>query len=162
MVEIDLVQPTAAEVVALIRGADRFREGDIVNGALPPRVILDQSRYLLSDAHLSYRWSVPFLVVATADNVVIGSIGGKGLLTDDTDVELAYNIAPAYRGRGLATRAIALITQLAIADGLLPLAHVEPLNTASKKALLNNGYRLECRVCMPAGFVLDRYRWSPD
>jgi RimJ/RimL family protein N-acetyltransferase len=160
--QIDLVQPTAAEVATLLRGAGTFREYEIVDGALPPMVILDQSRYLLSDAPLSYRWSVPFLVVATVENTVIGSIGGKGLLTDDTDVELGYNIAPAFRGRGLATRAIALITELAIADGLLPLAHVEPSNTASLKALLNNGYTLECRVHMPAGFVLDRYRWSPD
>lgn len=156
---IKLLQPLTDEVGGLLRGQRYFRGNAIVEGALPPKVILDQSRYLLSSAPLAYRWSVPFLIVAPDERRVVGNIGGKGLLNGDDEIELGYNVARTYRGRGIASRAIAVISTWALADGLVPLAHVEPHNEASRRALLSNGYRLDCRVSMPAGFVLDRYRY---
>ena len=155
---IDLVHPRQDEVAGLLLREPTFRDFAVAAGALPPRVITDQGRRGLVDHPLAYRWSMPFLIVLVAERTVVGSVGGKGYLPDDTEVELGYNVAPDYRRRGIATQAVAEVVRLAMEDGLSTLAHVEPANSASAKVLANTGFRLEERIVLPAGFQLDRYR----
>lgn len=154
---IDLWQPTSTEVDALLGGSDRLRGAEIVDGALPDNVILDQCKRLAIHYRHRYKWTVPFMIYYPSEGKIVGSIGGKGLLADDDEIELGYNVAVAYRRRGIATEAIKLLTAEALADGLSPLAHVQPANEASARALARCGYCLEHRIALPDGIELHRY-----
>ena len=59
--------------------------------------------------------------------------------------ELGYVVAPAARGRGVATAALRLLTDWAFAElGALRLElHIGVTNEASKRVAERNGYRLE-------------------
>jgi RimJ/RimL family protein N-acetyltransferase len=82
-------------------------------------------------------WWIHQLVV---DDQVVGDIGFHGPPADGS-VEIGYAVVPAWRGRGLATRACALIVELAWRAGARAvLAEAEPSNGASRKVLLNNGF----------------------
>lgn len=159
---ISLQQPDGRELLGLRKGAKEFRGVPLAVEALPPGVVLDQSRHLLSAAPLSYRWTAPFLIVDDRLEQVIGSIGGKGILEEEVEVELGYNVAPTHRNRGVAREAIRLITIMAIADHLRPLAHVEPWNVHSVRALMANGYISEGIITLPAGLELERFRFLPN
>ncbi len=159
---IELYQPTFAEVGRLLRQPGTFRSWPVADGALPPRPILDQCRYVLEDSPLSARWTLPFLIVWPAVKAVVGNIGGKGLLSGEEEIELGYNIAPAYRRRRIATEAIRRVVEFARADGLLPIAHVEQENEGSQRALARNGFALAETFTFPASMELQRWRWSPD
>ncbi|MBB4078188.1 GNAT superfamily N-acetyltransferase [Lewinella aquimaris] len=160
---IDLVLPTPEELRALLRNRKHFRGFEIVQEALPPRVILDQSRYFPTSTPLTYRWAVPHLIVLGEEDRVVGSIGGKGLLPGEEEVELGYNVAPAYRGRGIMKQAIHLVMEMAKGDGLGLIAHVAPSNLPSRAVLTANGFSHDATVSWPVGFALERWRWpSPD
>ena len=138
---------------ALLKRPTDFRGLRLAEGALPPREILDQSRYLLNDAPLSYRWTIPFLV-RYADKIV-GSIGGKGILEDEDVVEIGYNVAPAHRGRGVGTLMVSKITSLAKHDGIRlprPRGRRQPglPAYAGKERFPPNGHRLSTGQFRPA------------
>ena len=83
------------------------------------------------------RWWIRQLVV---DDQVVGDIGFHGPPAGGS-VEIGYAVVPARRGRGLATRACALILEEAWRAGADEvLADAEPDNPASRKVLLNNGF----------------------
>nr|WP_157975888.1 GNAT family N-acetyltransferase [Lewinella sp. IMCC34191] len=122
---------------------------------------MDQSLRGMQNSTRAYRWSVPFLIVYD-ERSVVGTIGGKGLMDAESEVELGYNVALPFRGRGIASRAIAEMCLLAASDGLDLLAHVEPENEASRRALLRNDFRMEALVRLPDSLDLERWSWSPD
>lgn len=93
---------------------------------------------------------------------MVGNIGGKGLLPGEEDIEIGYHVTEAYRRRGFATEAIRRFVEMARADELSPIAHVEPENEASRRALMNNGFRLSETFRFPASLELERWRWSAD
>ena len=155
---IELWLPTSAELLSLRNGTTQLRGAAIVAGALPPKPILDQGRYFGREEGLIRRWSNPYVIYLQEEAVIAGSIGGKGLLAGETEVELGYNVAQAYRRRGIATAAIAVLTDRACEDGLRLVAHVEPANEGSIRALEANGYRRECTLRLPDSLDLYRYR----
>ncbi len=159
---MELYQPQLDEWRALLRRPQSFRRWTIIPGALSPLPVLDQSRQLIQSEPLSVRYALPFLIVLPEAQVVVGNIGGKGLLPGEEEIELGYSIAQAYRRRGLATEAIRRIVILARADGLTPIAHVEPENEASRRALRKNGFRVVATFHFPASLKLERWRWSAD
>ena len=82
-------------------------------------------------------WWIHQLVV---DDQVVGDIGFHGPPADGS-VEIGYGVVPASRGRGLATRACALLVEVAWRAGAeAVLAEAEPGNPASRRVLLNNGF----------------------
>ena len=82
-------------------------------------------------------WWIHQLVV---DDRVVGDIGFHGPPSDGS-VEIGYSVVPARRGRGLATRACALIVEVAWRAGAGEVvAEAEPDNRASRNVLLNNGF----------------------
>ena len=159
---VRLALPIPPQLTELLRDPTRFASYAVAPGALPPRVVLDQARKVVSPDGRAYRWTAPHLIVF--DGGVVGSIGGKGLLEEEQEVEIGYNVAASYRRRGIATLAIGLLTQLANRDGLKVLAHVEPQNEASRRALARNGYHLEAYIRLPDSLDLERWAWSalPD
>lgn len=95
----------------------------------------------LSDNEEEYGWWTWF-PVHKADNQLIGSGGFKGKPGPEGTVEIGYEIAPAYRHRGLATEmARGLITH-AFADHRVTtiVAHTLAHENASTKVLQKCGF----------------------
>jgi RimJ/RimL family protein N-acetyltransferase len=154
--------PDAEELKELLRGATRFRANHILTGALPPRNWLDQTRYLSGSNERGYRWSVPYLITLADERLVVGSIGGKGVLDVESEVEIGYNVAPSRRGRGIATTAIRRLADIATGEGITLLAHTLPDNLASQNALLRGGFTFDEVMDLPDGIRLQRWSKSPD
>lgn len=87
-------------------------------------------------------WWMFYVVVG---QTVVGDVGFHGPPAAEPPyaVEIGYQILPAWRGRGLATRACELLLVQAWRDGAdLVTAEVEPGNEASRRVLLHCGFRL--------------------
>ena len=86
-------------------------------------------------------WWVSQIVV---DSRVVGDIGFHGPPGDQAParVEIGYCVVPAWRGRGVASRACALIVEQAWTLGAaVIMADTESDNVASQRVLLRNGFR---------------------
>jgi [ribosomal protein S5]-alanine N-acetyltransferase len=84
-------------------------------------------------------WWVHQIVV---DGVVVGDIGFHGPPDPGRTVEIGYSVVPAWRGRGVATRACELILQRAWQGGAeIVIAETDHDNLASQAVLLRNGFR---------------------
>ena len=85
-----------------------------------------------------------WLYAIVVDGLVVGDAGFNGPPApgQPVEVEIGYQVVPAHRGRGLATRACALLLELAWAHGAdLVRADAEPENVASRAVLRANGFR---------------------
>jgi ribosomal-protein-alanine N-acetyltransferase len=85
------------------------------------------------------RWSVWTMAL---DGVVVGSASFKGGPDVRGVVEIGYGVAPAYRGRGVATEAVIALTELALADpGVRAVvATTDPHNLSSMRVLEKAGF----------------------
>ena len=84
-------------------------------------------------------WWVHHIVV---DGVVVGDIGFHGPPGPERTVEIGYSVVPAWRRRGVASRACNLILQRAWQDGAeIVIAETDHHNVASQAVLLRNGFR---------------------
>ena len=83
-------------------------------------------------------WWVHQIVV---DGLVVGDIGFHGPPGPDSVVEIGYSVVPAWRGRGVATRACELILEQAWQDGAeIVVAETDDDNVASQAVLVRNGF----------------------
>ena len=88
-------------------------------------------------------WWIHQIVV---DGVVVGDIGFHGPPGPELAVEIGYSVVPAWRGRGVASRACALILQQAWQDGAdTVVAETDHDNVASQAVLLRNGFQRATR-----------------
>ncbi len=156
-----LLQPDPVEWPRLLREGT-FRGLPIASEALPSRNLVEQYLLGVVDAPLGYKYGTPFLIVWEAEGLIVGNIGGKGLLPDEDEVELGYQTAPAYEGRGIMTAALGAMQLMARQDGLGLLAHVERDNQASRRVLEKAGFTCEALVRLPASLLLERWSWSSD
>ena len=87
-------------------------------------------------------WLHQIVVRAGGDDVVVGDIGFHGPPEPGprTVVEIGYAIVPAWQGRGVATRACALLLEQAWRNGA-DLVQAEAENPASRAVLLKCGFR---------------------
>jgi RimJ/RimL family protein N-acetyltransferase len=84
-------------------------------------------------------WWVHQIVV---DGVVVGDVGFHGPPGMEKVVEIGYSVVPAWRGRGVASRACDLILQQAWQDGAeIVVAETDHDNVASQAVLFGNGFR---------------------
>jgi RimJ/RimL family protein N-acetyltransferase len=84
-------------------------------------------------------WWIYQIVV---DRVVVGDIGFHGPPSPELAVEIGYSVVPAWRRRGIATRACAVIMQQAWQDGAFTVvAETDADNVASQAVLLRNGFQ---------------------
>ena len=98
--------------------------------------------------HEEYRRqrSVQF-AVTTAGDGADGVVGIKSIDHDHLTAEVGYWLGPWARGRGVASRALAMMSDWAFEVGLLRLeAYVHTDNLASHRVLLNAGYEREGTV----------------
>ncbi|AKN17920.1 GNAT family N-acetyltransferase [Mycobacterium haemophilum] len=87
---------------------------------------------------------------------------GEGL--GSGQVNVAYGLYPAWRGHGLATRAVDLVCRYATEHGATEaVVKVEPENAASAKVALRAGFAFVRQIREQSGTVFDRYErvlWS--
>ncbi|MFE7560519.1 GNAT family N-acetyltransferase [Kitasatospora sp. NPDC057500] len=73
-------------------------------------------------------------------------------------VNIAYGLYPAWRGRGLVTRAVHLVCGYAAREGASEgVIRVDPENHASAAVARRAGFRYSGQVAEPTGPPLDRY-----
>ena len=120
---------------------------------------LDFSAAKLAGAETGTHWWAPFLFVHRADRAVIGIGGCKGP-PDAGVVEIGYSIAPAYRGRGLATEAARALVEHAFtfAEVREVCAHTLPEPNASNRILTKAGFRFAGEVTHPEDGHI--WRWE--
>jgi RimJ/RimL family protein N-acetyltransferase len=96
-------------------------------------------RAMLGAVGESPKWWIHQIVV---DGVVVGDIGFHGPPSPELAVEIGYSVVPAWRGRGVASRACALILQQAWQDGAdTVVAETDAGNVISQIVLLRNGFQ---------------------
>ena len=111
-------QPDSVDAVAMVVAAHRAVTGEF---GKPPA------------------WWIHHIVV---NGVVVGDIGFHGPAAADGAVEIGYTVVPAWRGRGVASRACGLIVEKAWQDGAeIVIAETEDGNVASQMVLLRNGFQ---------------------
>jgi RimJ/RimL family protein N-acetyltransferase len=105
-------------------------------------------------------WTHGFALVERATGAVVGGCAFKGPPDADGAVEIAYGLAPAYRGRGYAREAARALSEFALGAGgaRCVRAHTRPDNAASARVLEACGFA-------PVGEVLDPedglvHRWE--
>lgn len=82
----------------------------------------------------------PWLVV-TDTGLVVGGVGFHGAPDEKGRAEIGYGIAGSFRGRGVASAAVAHLLALPVLPGVTALvAHTDPDNPASQRVLERNGF----------------------
>jgi RimJ/RimL family protein N-acetyltransferase len=86
-----------------------------------------------------------FAILDAAGGSFLGFAAAVALDLDALEAELGYMVAPQARGRGIAGRAVDLMTRWCFDElGLERLElRIDPLNTGSTKVAERSGYRLE-------------------
>jgi RimJ/RimL family protein N-acetyltransferase len=96
-------------------------------------------RAMLGAVNESPAWWIHQMIV---DGVVVGDIAFHGPPGPELAVEIGYSVVPAWRRRGVASRACALILQQAWQDGAdTVVAETDADNVASQAVLLRNGFQ---------------------
>ena len=121
---------------------------------------LDFAAAKLAGAEADAQWWAPFLFVHRADRAVVGIGGCKGPPDAAGVVEIGYSIAPAYRGRGLATEAARALVEHAFtfAEVREVCAHTLPEPNASNRILTKAGFRFAGEVTHPEDGRI--WRWE--
>lgn len=163
---IDLLPQTPERLRALLEGANVFErhfgtrvaEGvrDFLTG---PDVSADFLARLNGSA-VPDPWKDGFAIVHVADNLIVGLCSFTGPPLADNTVEIAYGIAPRYRGRGYASEAARALIAYAFASGRVRTirAHTLPEYNASTSVLLKCGFTLIGEITHPEDGVV--WRWE--
>ena len=132
---------------AILSGDDVLAKRVLVNCAAPwTEMGLDPFKYSLEkiSSHPDEKNWWGYLPILKEENMLIGSGGYHGKPTEDGNVEIGYEIAPAYRNRGLATEMARALINHAFRNKQIyaALAHTLAEENASVKVLKNCGMKL--------------------
>ncbi|MEY2530922.1 MAG: [ribosomal protein S5]-alanine N-acetyltransferase [Verrucomicrobiota bacterium] len=88
-------------------------------------------------------WNFGFAILHKIDNLMIGLCGFAGPPDSEGVVEVAYSIAPAYQGKGLATEAATVLVAFARQSGRVRIvrAHTFPKTNPSTSVLKKCGFK---------------------
>jgi len=118
--------PDSIDAIAMVMAAHQAMTG----------AVLSSSKGAIDETPA---WWIHHIVV---NDVVVGDIGFHGPAGPDRAVEIGYTVVPAWRGRGVASRACGLIVEQAWQDGAeIVIAETEDDNVASQAVLLRNGFQ---------------------
>ncbi len=86
-----------------------------------------------------------FLFIDRARRTVVGNGGYAGPPNLEGEVEIGYEVAPAFRGSGYATGAVRLLLERAFQDGAVKqvVAHTLPEKNASNAVLVKSNFVLD-------------------
>jgi RimJ/RimL family protein N-acetyltransferase len=141
---LDLIQISPAHVVAWRSGASEFQQrfGLSVADGLPD--FYEGYETLLSKLTVPPdEWLLGYQIALRDECKVIGGCGYKGPPDTDNAVEIAYIIAPDYRGRGFAREAAAALLRRGFESSSIKTvrAHTLPEENASTHILTRCGLR---------------------
>ena len=158
---LTLMPLTERDLHELIEAPDAFAQRHaltIAAGACAPAFVYKRA---LTNMLTAPDWAGVLgtrLYVLEGERVVIGSGGVKAPPLADGEVEIGYGLAPAWRGRGYATRAARILTDEALAQGASRVsAFTTPENTASWKLLQRIGYLRDGETIDPDDGLV--WRW---
>ncbi len=105
-------------------------------------------------------WQHGFAIIDRESGTVIGGAGFKGPPDAAGMVEIAYGLAPGFRGRGFATEAAAALTAFVSKQENIRLvrAHTLPTANASTRVLAKCGFRHVGEVVDPQDGLV--WRWE--
>ncbi len=105
-------------------------------------------------------WIHGFALIHRANKAVIGRGAFKGPPGADGVVEIAYDIAPDYQGKGYATEAAQALVSYAFKSGKVRVvrAHTLPEANASTRVLTKCGFRQVGEVMDPEDGLI--WRWG--
>jgi len=153
-------------LLALIDGAERFEAdaGVQLADGLRAMFVSDEVSPAwiahLRDAPGPDPWTLGFAVMQRDEDRVIGSAAFKGAPDEQGVVEIAYGIAPSYRGGGFATEAARALVSFALerVDVTSIRAHTKPENDASGRVLSKCGFHQVGEVVDPEDGLV--WRWE--
>ncbi len=144
-----LISADLALVDAALEGNDELSDAlgvPVVEGWATFAGALEATRGRLESDPDATAWGTRLIVAGEAPELV-GWGGFKGPPFDGT-VELGYEIAESRWGRGLATAAVQLILEEALADDEVSrvIAHTLPERNASNRVLEKTGFEFDCEA----------------
>jgi ribosomal-protein-alanine N-acetyltransferase len=164
--DLVLIPYRPAALLALIEGAAEFRSSFGFPAAeglreflLGPEVSPGYIDMLRASSEPDI-WRHGFAILEKASQVVVGNVAFVGPPDDAGEVEIAYGVSPAFEGRGYATQAAAVITELAFADERVRkvIAHTLPEGNASTRVLGKNGFTFTGEIHHPQDGLI--WRWE--
>ena len=103
-------------------------------------------------------WTHGVALVERASGALVGSAGFKGPPDADGVVEVAYWLAPAYRGRGYAREAAGMgMPPMRVPGVRCVRAHTRPDNAASARVLAACGFALVREVLDPEDGLVQQW-----
>ena len=153
-----------AHLRALIEGADRYEHASGLRLAEGIREFLSagEPEYIaeIQNATAADPWRLGFAIVLEETTLVVGMCGFKGPPDSDGMAEIAYGIAPAWQGKGFATRAAKELIEFARRSGLVATlrAHTLPEPNASTRVLEKCAFQHTGEVTDPADGLV--WRWE--
>lgn len=146
---IELVPQSARIALAVLEGAAaaesatglRFADGTCgFMGAASPQYIARLRAAPSPEKPDPLQWG--YLVVHAGEHMVVGTTGFRKPPDEAGLVEIAYGIAPAFQGRGIATEAARKTIALALASGRVSkvIAHTLAEPNASTRVLTKCGF----------------------
>ena len=163
---LELLPQTPGHLRALLEAADVFeksfglRPAEGLHEMTTSGEISEDFLAMLKSASAADPWTFGFLVRHAEDDLVIGCGGFKGPPDSDGIVEIAYGIAPGYRGRGFATEVAQALVRHALEDDRVRTirAHTLPGPNASTRVLAKCGFRRIGEVTDPEDGLV--WRWE--
>src|SRR3954452_10323050 len=142
--KVRLVPATVLSLNAL--SEDRVRFGELIGSPVPDGWPEFQEAITLTLGHLrnaseaDRSWSMQFFI-DHATGRLLGS-GGFAAPPVDRAVEIGYEVAPEFRGRGFGAAAARALVELAVASGEVDhvIAHTLPGPNASTGVLVSLGF----------------------
>lgn len=134
--------------LAVARAVLRNRRGDDWTPGYPTQADRELCELLIQRAMTAGAASGKALELFSPNQVVfmqkvVGSIGCHQPPGGDATVEIGYGLAPEWRGRGLATTAVALLVSRLFETGIATvIACTDEDNLASQAVLRRNGFRV--------------------
>ena len=142
--QVRLVPATVPLLRALTE--DRSRFGELMGSSVPdgwpefPEAIAFTLEHLQNGPEADHPWSMQFFV----DPATLQLIGSGGFAAPPVEraVEIGYEVAPAFRGRGFGTAAARALVERAAESGEVDhvIAHTRPAPNASTGVLLSLGF----------------------
>src|SRR5262245_50091057 len=142
--QVRLVPATVPLLLAL--DDDRARFGELIGSPVPdgwpefPEAIEFTLDHLRRAPEADRPWSMQFFIDPTTGRL-LGS-GGFAARPVDRAVEIGYEVAPEFRGRGFGTAAARALVEHALASGEVDrvIAHTRPGPNASTGVLVSLGF----------------------
>jgi len=144
----------------------RARFGELVGSAVPdgwpefPEAIGFTLQHLRTASEADRSWSMQFFLDA-ATGQLLGS-GGFAAPPSERTVEIGYEIAPEFRGRGFGSAAARALVERAVASGEVDrvLAHTLPGPNPSTGVLVSLGFEHTDDQEDPEVGVVWEWRWT--